>query len=289
MTTKIIGNQVDAATRAIVTAMDVTEQINLPDLNTSQRDALGTPAFGTLVYNTTEDKAQIYLQDAASGAAGWASVGGGGPAVGENSIIRTNGTTISENVTVGPTANGGVEFTNGFTAGPVTVANGFTVTVENGATWMVMGTNDQTVISSTDITTDKLTATGTFHFSETKEIVKYYSSASSSQNHSFNDGNLIYMRRTGGGDYTLNLTNVQLEQAGYGLTIVNANDGAVGACNNLQINGVDQAVIWAGGGAPTMAGTHLIQSFAWINTSYDGQPVAQNFIIFASSSDYSTS
>ena len=99
-----------------------------------------------------------------------------------------------------------------------------------------MGTNDQTVISSTDITTDKLTATGTFHFSETKEIVKYYSSASSSQNHSFNDGNLIYMRRTGGGDYTLNLTNVQLEQAGYGLTIVNANDGAVGACNNLQIN-----------------------------------------------------
>ena len=288
MTTKIIGNQIDAATRAIVTAMDVTEQINLPDLNTSQRDALGTPAFGTLVYNTTEDKAQIYLQDAASGAAGWASVGGGGPAVGENSIIRTNGTTISENVTVGPTANGGVEFTNGFTAGPVTVANGFTVTVENGATWMVMGTNDQTVISSTDITTDKLTATGTFHFSETKEIVKYYSSAGN-QTHSFNDGNLIYMRRTGGGDYTLNLTNVQFEQSGYGLTIVNANDGASGACNNLQVNGVDQTVIWSGCAPPSKGGTHLIQSFSWINTSYDGQPVGQNFIIFGASSDYSTS
>ena len=36
-------------------------------------------------------------------------VGGGGPSVGENSIIRTNGTNIEENITVGPSFNGGVE------------------------------------------------------------------------------------------------------------------------------------------------------------------------------------
>ena len=137
MTTKIIGNQIDAATRAIVTALDVTEQINLPDLNQSQVNALGTPAFGTIVYNTTEDEAQIYKADASQGLPGWNSVGGGGPSVGENSIIRTNGTFIAENLTVGNVANGGDEFTNGFTFGDVSINNGYTVTVENGASWTV--------------------------------------------------------------------------------------------------------------------------------------------------------
>ena len=60
MSTKIIGNQIDATTRAIMEALQVTEQINLPALNQSQVNALGTPAYGTLVYNTTEDMAQIY-------------------------------------------------------------------------------------------------------------------------------------------------------------------------------------------------------------------------------------
>ena len=42
MTTKIIGNQIDAVTRAIVTALQVTEQVNLPILNQTQITALGT-------------------------------------------------------------------------------------------------------------------------------------------------------------------------------------------------------------------------------------------------------
>ena len=139
MSTKINGNQIDAATRAIITALTVTEQINLPSLTQTAINGLGTPAFGTLVYNATEDMAQIYLQDAAQGVPGWDDVGGGGPSVGEDSIIRTNGPTIGENITVGPTANGGVEFTNGFTAGPIEVASGYTVTIENGASWFILG------------------------------------------------------------------------------------------------------------------------------------------------------
>ena len=91
MSTKIIGNQIDATTRAIIEALQVTEQINLPNRNQTQVNALGTPAYGTLVYNSTEDMAQIYKQDAAQGVPGWTDVGGGGPSVGENSIIRTNG------------------------------------------------------------------------------------------------------------------------------------------------------------------------------------------------------
>ena len=100
MSTKIIGNQIDASTRAIMEALQVTEQINLPNLNQTQVTALGTPAYGTLVYNNTEDMAQIYKQDAAQGVPGWTDVGGGGPSVGENSIIRTNGPTISEYLTI---------------------------------------------------------------------------------------------------------------------------------------------------------------------------------------------
>ena len=145
MSTKIIGNQIDATTRAIMEALQVTEQINLPALNQSQVNALGTPAYGTLVYNTTEDMAQIYKADAAQGVPGWDDVGGGGPSVGEDSIIRTNGTTIGETLTVGPSANGGVEFTNGFSAGPIQIANGNTVTVENGAQWFILGGEDNDV------------------------------------------------------------------------------------------------------------------------------------------------
>ncbi len=145
MSTKIIGNQIDAATRAIIEALDVTEQINLPSLNQTQITALGTPAYGTLVYNTTEDMAQIYLQDAAQGVPGWDDVGGGGPSVGEESIIRTNGPTIEQNITVGPVANGGTEFTIGFSAGPISIAQGNTVTVENGARWTLIGGEDNDV------------------------------------------------------------------------------------------------------------------------------------------------
>ena len=145
MSTKIIGNQIDATTRAIMEALQVTEQINLPALNQAAVDALGTPAYGTLVYNTTEDMAQIYKAYAAQGVPGWDDVGGGGPSVGEDSIIRTNGTTINETLTVGPSANGGVEFTNGFSAGPIQVANGNTVTVENGAQWFILGGEDNDV------------------------------------------------------------------------------------------------------------------------------------------------
>ena len=145
MSTKIIGNQIDATTRAIMEALDVTEQINLPALNQSAINALGTPAYGTLVYNSTEDMAQIYLQDAAQGVPGWDDVGGGGPSVGEESIIRTNGPTIEQNITVGPVANGGTEFTNGFSAGPISIAQGNTVTVENGARWTLIGGEDNDV------------------------------------------------------------------------------------------------------------------------------------------------
>ena len=143
MSTKIIGNQISDATRAIITALTVTEQVNLPNLNQTQINALGTVALGTIIYNSSEKIFQGYLPDVnGPGSPGWDDVGGGGPSIGEDSIIRTNGNTISENLTIGPSANNGTEFTNGFTAAPITVANGYTVTIENGATWTIIGPDE---------------------------------------------------------------------------------------------------------------------------------------------------
>jgi hypothetical protein len=49
--------------------------------------------------------------------------------LGTDSIIRTNADTISENITI--PAN-----TNGMTAGPVTIADGYTVTLTG--TWSIV-------------------------------------------------------------------------------------------------------------------------------------------------------
>tara|TARA_B110000208_G_scaffold4735_1_gene6137 strand:+ start:2318 stop:2596 length:279 start_codon:yes stop_codon:yes gene_type:complete len=53
----------------------------------------------------------------------------GGPSLGTASIIRTNAQTISENITIGST-------TNGMSAGPITIADSYTVTVSG--TWSIV-------------------------------------------------------------------------------------------------------------------------------------------------------
>jgi len=72
-----------------------------------------------------------YVLTAQSGNTGgltWAEAGGG-PSLGTDSIIRTNAQTISENITIGST-------TNGMSAGPITIADGNTVTVNGN--WSVV-------------------------------------------------------------------------------------------------------------------------------------------------------
>ena len=53
----------------------------------------------------------------------------GGPSLGANSIIRTNAKVIEQNIII--PAN-----TNGISAGPITIANGFSVTVQG--TWTII-------------------------------------------------------------------------------------------------------------------------------------------------------
>jgi len=251
MSTKIIGNQIDAATRAIVTALTVTEQLNLPELNQAAVNALGTPAYGTLVYNSTEDEAQIWKQDV-SGSPGWDSVGGGGPSVGENSIIRTNGTTISENLTVGPTANGGVEFTNGFTAAPITIANGYTVTIENGATWTIIGPDEDLTayryFNNIGVNEHlRLIPGSTLEFGQTKEnFIGFGKGGSVTLDHS--QGTIFITTNPSGynGNFSVNFNNVpNVGGFVYTAQIIIKQVNGTGTVNDVNINGQNTTTMYA--------------------------------------------
>ena len=136
---KISGNQISPTTEAIITTLsflNTNSVFKLPVGNIAQRP-VGVVA-GTLRYNSEIDNAEIYVNDIGDGTAGWAPVAGGGPSIGEDSVIRCNPSTIAENLTVGPVANNDAKYTNGFTAGPITIQSGYTVTIESNAAWSVI-------------------------------------------------------------------------------------------------------------------------------------------------------
>ena len=283
MSTKIIGNQIDAATRAIVTALSVTEQLNLPELNQAAVNALGTPAYGTLVYNSTEDEAQIWKQDV-SGSPGWDSVGGGGPSVGENSIIRTNGTTISENLTVGPTANGGVEFTNGFTAAPITIANGYTVTIENGATWTIIGPDEDLTayryFNNIGVNEHlRLIPGSTLEFGQTKEnFIGFGKGGSVTLDHS--QGTIFITTNPSGynGNFSININNVPAVGGFvYTAQIIIKQVNGTGTVNDVNINGQNTTTIYA---SPPSSGS------GWDVINYFFFVEGEDWIVFGNQVSY---
>ena len=117
----------------------------IPALNSVDGSHLkiGTPAAGGVMYYNGTDyirlakgtAAQVLTMNGGATAPSWAAAAeGGGPALGAggaNTIIRTNLKTISENLTF-------VGNENGMTAGPITVADGTTITVVNGSVWTIV-------------------------------------------------------------------------------------------------------------------------------------------------------
>jgi hypothetical protein len=81
------------------------------------------------ISNTPTNGYVLTAQSGNTGGMTWAEMTGGGPSLGTDSIIRTNAQTISENITIGST-------TNGMSAGPITIADGYTVTVNGN--WSVV-------------------------------------------------------------------------------------------------------------------------------------------------------
>ena len=252
MTTKIIGNQIDAVTRAVITALQVTEQVNLPTLNQTQIDALGTVPLGTIVFNTTDGIFQGYLPDVGGpGTPGWDDVGGGGPSVGEDSIIRTNGTTISENITIGPSANGGVEYSNGFSAAPITITNGFTVTIENGATWTLIGADEDlsayryfdNVAVNAHL---RMIPGATFEFGQTKERhVSFAKSSVVNLDHSLASVFSTNNPTNYNGNITVNFQNVP-EEGGvmYAASVMIEQVNGNGAITSVRVNGSTAEVLY---------------------------------------------
>ena len=86
---------------------------------------------GTEVKSTGEGGGTKYLREDGDGTCSWQTITSGGLSLGTDSIIRTNLKTIDENITFAGNENGS-------TVGPITISDGYTVTVTAGSTWTVI-------------------------------------------------------------------------------------------------------------------------------------------------------
>lgn len=160
---QINGNQISDLTNATITSLtfkNTNSVLQLPAGTTAQRPT--GVAYGTTRFNTTEDKVEVYVTNSdGQGTDGWTLVGAGGPHVGtkDTSYIRTNSASIDENITIGPVANGGAQYTNAGAYGPVEIASGYTLTIENGASFVVVGEQPDNYVYSNVTITDVLDAT----------------------------------------------------------------------------------------------------------------------------------
>ena len=175
--TKINGNQISNTTSAIISTLsflNTTSVLQLPTGTTAQRPTGVT--YGTIRFNTTLDNPEVFKSNSdGQGTDGWSLIGAGGPHVGskDTSYIRTNSGSIDENITIGPTANGGAQFTNAGVFGPTEIANGFTFTIETGATFTVIGDDPDNFVYSNVTITDKLDVTsGRLDLSATREVLQ---------------------------------------------------------------------------------------------------------------------
>ena len=123
-TTAFVMNQITFAEQTLVPRTSTTGSAVIPSGTSAQRD--GTPVEGMIRYNTDLVQYESYLNG------NWAPLGSGqtlGNAL--TKAIFYNANTISENITIQTGTNGG-------TFGPVTISDGFTVTVSEGSTWSIV-------------------------------------------------------------------------------------------------------------------------------------------------------
>ena len=148
-TSRVSGNQIETTTNATLDALDFAGQsgeLKLPTGTENERPASG--AIGMLRFNTTEDKVEQYLINGPDNLPGWKKVKGGGSAsgLGEFGLIKGNGRDIEEDIII-PAVNldPPYAFEYAFTVGPtVTVASGYTLTVGEGVSYVIVGDNPDT-------------------------------------------------------------------------------------------------------------------------------------------------
>ena len=104
---------------ASVQTTAATGQANMPAGTTAQRT--GSPIAGALRFNSTDVSFEGY--DGTE----WGSIGGGA----EDGVFYENEQAVSSNYTI-------VATKNAMTAGPITINDGVTVTIETGGRWVVL-------------------------------------------------------------------------------------------------------------------------------------------------------
>ncbi len=117
---KSVGYAIVGGGTSYVGTNTSTDAMLMPSGTTAERP---TPANGMLRYNSDE----LAFEGYANGI--WGAIGGGGTQGG--GAIVVNQQTADENYTF-PSG------TNGFSVGPITIANGTTVTISNGQRWVVI-------------------------------------------------------------------------------------------------------------------------------------------------------
>ena len=122
------GTGIGTATPAASAALDVTSTTKgflAPRMTTTQRNAIASPAAGLLIYNSTLNSYQVY------NGTSWTSVGGGATGGGSDQIFWENGQTVTTNYTI-------TDGRNAMSAGPITIANGVSVTIGAGEVWTIV-------------------------------------------------------------------------------------------------------------------------------------------------------
>jgi hypothetical protein len=134
---KIVGSNISPTTAALIRSLQFNSSssyIGLPVGTTAQRPT--GISYGTIRFNTTRDQAEIY--NTQTGIPDWNTIGSETGIDGGDAFIRTNGTTITKNITLGPTANSDQKYTHGFLLGDITIDSGITVTVETGSQLIII-------------------------------------------------------------------------------------------------------------------------------------------------------
>ena len=129
--TSAVAHDAGAAVNHGVSARDFNDSnlhVNTPvehiDIVTSTTRP-SAPSEGQIIYETDTN-----LYFGWNGSA-WTGIGGGASGGGTDKLFWENGQTVTANYTIPSSTNAG-------TFGPVTVNNGVTVTVSNGANWVVV-------------------------------------------------------------------------------------------------------------------------------------------------------